>query len=778
MKFLATLFLLTISALGADTPVTNPKFSGTGKGTLTGGNGGAINFSTQTFTGTWNGIGTTGNVNIGEGTGITLELSSDLAAVGAMFSGTVQANAFIGNGGAINIVATGFNGNLSTTDDTLQEIAQKLDDLTVGSSSLTNTYVGFGAGGVLSGANSLTFNSTTKKLTIGTGTYPNISGSVTTGLLETQYMLLNGQIFGPGFNAASGAPVLTDTFTITAGTNVATASGTSVISDGVAAGRYVQIGGEVHEVASRTSSTITLVDNHVAGAAAGSPGALVPATAITINPAGNVALDSLGLIDLTTQTSNINITAGQTTPAQLNLFGSGILSDARFFAINPAPRATPTTAYFVSNPGADTAIAASTELAGVTFGAHSREWATGALTTQRQHVFEAPTYGFAGASTLTNAINVDIADPIVGTNATFTNTFALRAASLDLPGALRFGGVVITPTGTELNFVDGVTSSIQTQLDGKSAIAGSSSIVTTGALNSGSITSGFGSIDVGADSITGGAGSFTTLAGTVISASTAFRAPSAGGAAVFGFTGDTTTGIGQTSTTQLAIYHSGVENVKTAATTFRLTSAMALQWGSSGINSQDTSLWRSGVNELSFAVGGATGSGGSWKATNGTLLGTLAVTGAVTQTAKTTTYNNVATAGWGIPAIYGSGAVAAKTNLTSGTLATYTCGAADGSFEVSANVNVTTSTTHSFSVDVSYTDETNVARVLVLPMAQLAGSFVATGLITNVTGTGPYESSVMHIRCKASTAITIATSAGGTYSGVVYNAEAVIKQTR
>lgn len=40
---------------------------------------------------------------------------------------------------------------------------------------------------------------------------------------------------------------------------------------------------------------------------------------------------------------------------------------------------------------------------------------------------------------------------------------------------------------------------------------GTSALVTTGALNSGSITSGFGSIDIGADSLTAGAGSFTTL---------------------------------------------------------------------------------------------------------------------------------------------------------------------------------------------------------------------------------------------------------------------------
>lgn len=136
----------------------------------------------------------------------------------------------------------------------------------------------------------------------------------------------------------------------------------------------------------------------------------------------------------------------------------------------------------------------------------------------------------------------------------------------------------------------------------------------------------------------------------------------------------------------------------------------------------------------------------------------------------------IATVGWGVPAVYGYGDVAAATDTGTASIATYTVGAADGTFEVGCNVLVTTSTTHSFSCDVTYTDESNVARTLVLPVAQLAGSFVASGLITNVTGAGPYESPTMTIRAKAATAITVRTSAGGTYTTVVYNARGVIKQ--
>lgn len=140
-----------------------------------------------------------------------------------------------------------------------------------------------------------------------------------------------------------------------------------------------------------------------------------------------------------------------------------------------------------------------------------------------------------------------------------------------------------------------------------------------------------------------------------------------------------------------------------------------------------------------------------------------------------TTYKNVTTVGQGVSSIYGYGNTVAATNVGTASIATFTP-AADGTFEVGCNVLITTSTTHSFSCDVTYTDEGNSARTMVLPMASLAGAFITNGLITNVTGAGPYESPVMTIRVKASTAITVRTSAGGTFTTVVYNARGVIKQ--
>ncbi len=134
-------------------------------------------------------------------------------------------------------------------------------------------------------------------------------------------------------------------------------------------------------------------------------------------------------------------------------------------------------------------------------------------------------------------------------------------------------------------------------------------------------------------------------------------------------------------------------------------------------------------------------------------------------------YNAIPTAAWGVPAIYGSGRSIAQ-NAAVASVATYTVGGSDGSFLISANVLVTVSTAHTFTVTCSYTDESNTSRVLTLTFSQLTGALLTA--ITNVTGAGPYEGVSLRIRAKAGTAITIATT--GTFTTVTYNVEADITQ--
>jgi hypothetical protein len=143
----------------------------------------------------------------------------------------------------------------------------------------------------------------------------------------------------------------------------------------------------------------------------------------------------------------------------------------------------------------------------------------------------------------------------------------------------------------------------------------------------------------------------------------------------------------------------------------------------------------------------------------------------ITQSGKTTTYNNVATAGMGVGVVVANPRQTAVTNTTA-TLATYTVPAADSTYRVSANVQVTAATTAAMTVVCTYTDETNTVRAQTIPFVQLAGTFLTS--ITNVTGTGPYEGATLQIRCKASTTIVFTTT--GTVTGITYNVEGLVIQ--
>jgi hypothetical protein len=102
-----------------------------------------------------------------------------------------------------------------------------------------------------------------------------------------------------------------------------------------------------------------------------------------------------------------------------------------------------------------------------------------------------------------------------------------------------------------------------------------------------------------------------------------------------------------------------------------------------------------------------------------------------------------------------------------------TVGGSDGTFKISANVLVTTATTHAFTVTCAYTDEGGTARTATLSFTNVAGTAIVTS-VANATGTVPYQGLEITIRAKAGTTITIATT--GTFTSVVYNVEGIIQQ--
>lgn len=101
-----------------------------------------------------------------------------------------------------------------------------------------------------------------------------------------------------------------------------------------------------------------------------------------------------------------------------------------------------TSAFTITFP-ADTGQTASTEIIDFNIGTSpTKQWATGAITTQRHAKFAAPTYSFVAASTITNAATVAITDaPQAGTNATITNAYAfwVQAGKAQFDGETTFG---------------------------------------------------------------------------------------------------------------------------------------------------------------------------------------------------------------------------------------------------------------------------------------------------------------------------------------------------
>lgn len=81
----------------------------------------------------------------------------------------------------------------------------------------------------------------------------------------------------------------------------------------------------------------------------------------------------------------------------------------------------------------------------------TKQWATGAITTQREIRIQAPTYAFVGASTITDAATFYINDaPQQGTNATITNAYALwiDAGRIRIDQGVALGGGAAPTLGT------------------------------------------------------------------------------------------------------------------------------------------------------------------------------------------------------------------------------------------------------------------------------------------------------------------------------------------
>lgn len=188
----------------------------------------------------------------------------------------------------------------------------------------------------------------------------------------------------------------------------------------------------------------------------------------------------------TTTSGSIILDCAASGDVSIRNSGSTRFAAASTYHISAVGAASaPATVGFRWTGAAYTSLAASTEKNIAVFNlGQTVQFASGALTTQRTFLIQAPTYSFTGASTLTNAATLAIdAAPIAGTNATITNAYSLwvQAGITRLDGPLSlgasatigfFGTAVATQQASGANLTNNVTVGGTTdQIDNYSDLA-------------------------------------------------------------------------------------------------------------------------------------------------------------------------------------------------------------------------------------------------------------------------------------------------------------------
>jgi len=136
-------------------------------------------------------------------------------------------------------------------------------------------------------------------------------------------------------------------------------------------------------------------------------------------------------------------------------------------------------------------------------------------------------------------------------------------------------------------------------------------------------------------------------------------------------------------------------------------------------------------------------------------------------------YNNIATAGLGLSAIYTAYASGSQ-NAALTAVGSYTPPATAGRYRVTANVYCTVGTTTTFSVKVNYKDLNGTSHADILPLVSAAapGVFLLNGL---VIAAGTYYAMPIEIDINNSqTPITFSTV--GTFTAVTYFLNATLEQ--
>jgi hypothetical protein len=188
-----------------------------------------------------------------------------------------------------------------------------------------------------------------------------------------------------------------------------------------------------------------------------------------------------------TGTLTLNANGGNVV---LKSYGSTIFTyTTNGFSATPVAASSGFSVAFSLTKPNNTNQTASSNIPGFNYLGGSRQWLTGAITTQSENVWGATTYSFVGASTIDTAYGNVFNAPIAGTNATITNNYAAHfTGNIFLSGGNRNikgsnGLILETGSGSPLSLRAGNSGNITIGVLGET-----SGLVYSGYFSSGAIT--------------------------------------------------------------------------------------------------------------------------------------------------------------------------------------------------------------------------------------------------------------------------------------------------
>ena len=203
---------------------------------------------------------------------------------------------------------------------------------------------------------------------------------------------------------------------------------------------------------------------------------------ITINPTPSGDITGSGTAGYLAMFTSANVIGDSTINQSSGNTGVGMAASANAgFAITTtaATSGTKTGFYFLQT--GNTGQAASTEANGVLWSMGTRQWATGAITDQREFYIGSCAYSFVAASTITNAYGLYVEAATAGTNATITNNWAAGfsgnievAGNIDVTGGNR----LISSTGGGLRLGAASGNTVRLDISGTASLTASSTQIT------------------------------------------------------------------------------------------------------------------------------------------------------------------------------------------------------------------------------------------------------------------------------------------------------------